>query len=86
MLKVYEMLMPGIKYIAVPDYQELNEAPIFARQMLEKTKDVKAVPMKSRDGCRHGDEYSPCIHLGTLKSVEGVCLLDGKPCSQIKGS
>lgn len=34
MLAVYKALMPGIRYIAVQDYAELNEAPIEARQAL----------------------------------------------------
>ncbi len=31
MLKVQEALMPGIRYISVPDYALLNDAPIAAR-------------------------------------------------------
>lgn len=34
MLKVYEALMPGVRYIAVQDYAELNDAPIAARKLL----------------------------------------------------
>jgi hypothetical protein len=34
MLRVYEMLMPGIRHIAVQDYQLLNEAPIRARKAI----------------------------------------------------
>lgn len=36
MLGVQEMLMPGLRHIAVPDYQELNEAPLAARAALAK--------------------------------------------------
>jgi hypothetical protein len=35
MLSVYEMLMPGIRHIAVQDYRLVNEAPIRARKALE---------------------------------------------------
>jgi hypothetical protein len=34
MLEVHAMLMPGIRYIAVPDYQLVNEAPIRAQQAI----------------------------------------------------
>lgn len=34
MLKVQEALMPGVRYIAVQDYAELNDAPIAARHAL----------------------------------------------------
>ena len=36
MLRVYEMLMPGIAYISVQDYALVNEAPIRARKALAK--------------------------------------------------
>jgi len=35
LLKVYEALMPGIRYIAVPDYSILNDVPIAACRWLE---------------------------------------------------
>lgn len=35
MLKVQEALMPGVRYISVPNYAELNDAPIEARTLLE---------------------------------------------------
>ena len=35
MLDVYEALMPGVKYIAVKNYAELNDAPIEARRLLK---------------------------------------------------
>lgn len=38
MLAVYEALMPGVRHIAVKDYQELNEAPVAARAALAKVK------------------------------------------------
>ena len=38
MLTVHEWLMKGVGGVAVPDYQLLNEAPIRARQALEKSK------------------------------------------------
>ena len=31
LLRVIDALMPGLKHIAIEDYQELNEAPIAAR-------------------------------------------------------
>ena len=34
MLAVYEALMPGVRYISVKDYAELNNAPIAARLAL----------------------------------------------------
>jgi hypothetical protein len=34
MLRVYEMLMPGLRYIPVTDYRLVNEAPIRARAAL----------------------------------------------------
>ena len=34
LLRVIEALMPGLKHIAIEDYQELNEAPIAARAAL----------------------------------------------------
>jgi len=37
MLKVYEMLMPGLRYISVADYQLVNEAPIRARAAPRRT-------------------------------------------------
>jgi hypothetical protein len=36
LLKAYDMLMPGIRYIAVPDYALINEAPINARKALDR--------------------------------------------------
>lgn len=36
MLAVYEALMPGVRYIAVKNYAELNDAPLAARAALAK--------------------------------------------------
>lgn len=40
-LKVIDMLMPGVRYIAVQDYQTLNEAPIAARKAIDAYKGEK---------------------------------------------
>lgn len=37
-LKVVEDMMPGVRYIALKDYQELNEAPIALRSAIQSTK------------------------------------------------
>ena len=39
LLRVIEALMPGLKHIAIEDYQELNEAPIAARDALSDSTD-----------------------------------------------
>lgn len=36
LLKAYDSIMPGVKFIAVQDYAILNTAPIAARKALEK--------------------------------------------------
>lgn len=36
MLKVHDMLMPGVRYVAVQDYQLLNEGPMRAQAALAK--------------------------------------------------
>lgn len=36
LLRVIEMLMPGVKYIAVEDYALLNDAPLRARRWLDQ--------------------------------------------------
>lgn len=38
LLDVIDMLMPGVRHIAIQDYQKLNEAPIAARELLAKSK------------------------------------------------
>jgi len=35
-LKVIDALMPGVKYIAVQNYKELNDVPVDAERTLEK--------------------------------------------------
>jgi hypothetical protein len=35
MLEVQDMLMPGVKHIAVKDYALLNDAPLTARRLLD---------------------------------------------------
>jgi hypothetical protein len=34
LLRAYDMLFPGIKFISVPDYQLINEAPLNARKLV----------------------------------------------------
>jgi hypothetical protein len=41
MIKVCEMLMPGIRYISVPDYALVNEAPIRAREAIEASEGIQ---------------------------------------------
>jgi hypothetical protein len=36
MLRAFESLIPGVKYIAVQDYALLNEAPMAAHAALKK--------------------------------------------------
>lgn len=36
LLKAFDSLLPGIKFISVQDYQLLNEAPMNMRALLEK--------------------------------------------------
>jgi hypothetical protein len=35
LLRAYEMVMPGIGYISVPDYKLINEAPIEAERAIK---------------------------------------------------
>jgi len=35
LLKAYDMLLPGIKHIAVQDYALINEAPLNMRNLLK---------------------------------------------------
>lgn len=36
LLRVIDMLMPGVRYIAVQDYAALNDVPIAARKLLQR--------------------------------------------------
>jgi hypothetical protein len=36
LLRAFDSLMPGLRYIAVPDYQVINEAPLAARRLLSE--------------------------------------------------
>lgn len=39
MVAAFDALMPGAKYIAIQDYEELNAAPIAARKLLQREYD-----------------------------------------------
>jgi hypothetical protein len=43
MLAVHEALMPGIRHIAVQNYQEVNEAPIAAMNLLKKLETLDSI-------------------------------------------
>lgn len=39
LLKVIEMLMPGVRHLALQDYQILNEAPMRATRLVKQLRE-----------------------------------------------